>query len=603
MPDLKLSEERGKPEQAAAGRGGQPGGGSMGRSPRAPGGGTGSVLAPARALASAVSPRALWRDHRLFTILALLSLLPRVLAAVAFRPALLTADSFLYMKDAVNSTLGVIRPSGYSFFLRALEPFHSLLLVTTLQHVMGIAIAVICYGLLRYYGLPAWGAALAAVPTLFDTRQIALESYVLPDTLYCLVIMLAVAVLLTKRTPRPWQCVVAGLLLAYASVLRGNGLPLAIVALAFMLVRRVGWRALAAAAAATALPLIGYVAAYHHAYGQFNITSSDGIFLWSRTTSFANCAIIKPPPRLQPLCPDREASAHVPRGPAWSVSSLLAAPTPADYLWAPDVWWRHDAHPGINSYNDNLGRQFALDAIRAQPLDYLRVSARDVALVFASTDRPLSHAAMSFTTAPHIAVLPSYYAGDLRAYAHTTQNTHPIQPYAYFLFLYQLPVFFPGIVFFLVVMAGLVGVIRNWRRWGGPQALPWAFAAISIVLPALLTQSLYRYTIVAIPLACLAAGLAFARRGPDPVAAPAPAPPAAEVPPATPAPAPGGPATIPVPPATAAASPKRVPAIPPAPLQADPADPGGPGGPGGQADPGGPGGPGGPADPADPGSP
>ncbi len=118
MPDLKLSEERGKPEQAAAGRGGQPGGGSMGRSPRAPGGGTGSVLAPARALASAVSPRALWRDHRLFTILALLSLLPRVLAAVAFRPALLTADSFLYMKDAVNSTLGVIRPSGYSFFLR-----------------------------------------------------------------------------------------------------------------------------------------------------------------------------------------------------------------------------------------------------------------------------------------------------------------------------------------------------------------------------------------------------------------------------------------------------------------------------------------------------
>jgi len=602
VPDLKLSEERGQPEQAATGRGGQPGDGTD-RPPGAPGGGTRRVLAPARALRSAMSPRALWRNHRLFTILALLSLLPRVLAALAFRPALLTADSFLYMKDAVNSTLGVIRPSGYSFFLRALEPFHSLLLVTTLQHVMGIAITAICYGLLRYYGLPAWGATLAAVPTLFDTRQIALESYVLPDTLYCLVIMLAVAVLLTKRTPRPWQCVVAGLLLAYASVLRGNGLPLAIVALAFMLVRRVGWRALAAAAAATALPLIGYVAAYHHTYGQFNITSSDGIFLWSRTTSFANCAIIKPPPRLQPLCPDREASAQVPRGAAWSVSALLAAPTPADYLWAPDAWWRHDAHPGINSYNDKLGRQFALDAIRAQPLDYLRVSARDVALVFASTDRPLSHTTMSFTTAPHIAVLPSYYAGDLRAYAHTTQNTHPVQPYAYFLFLYQLPVFFPGIVFFLVVMAGLVGVVRSWRRWGGPQALPWAFAAISIVLPALLTQSLYRYTIVAIPLACLAAGLAFARRGPDPVAAPAPALAAAQVPAAAPAPAHGGPATTPAPPATqlpaepsatpappatAAGLPKRVPATPPAPLLADPvgpADPGAPADPGGPADP------------------
>jgi hypothetical protein len=31
------------------------------------------------------------------------------------------------------------------------------------------------------------------------------------------------------------------------------------------------------------------------------------------------------------------------------------------------------------------------------------------------------------------------------------------------------------------------------------------------VLPAMLTQSLYRYTIVAIPLACIAAGLAFVR--------------------------------------------------------------------------------------------
>jgi hypothetical protein len=41
-------------------------------------------------------------------------------------------------------------------------------------------------------------------------------------------------------------------------------------------------------------------------------------------------------------------------------------------------------------------------------------------------------------------------------------------------------------------------------------ALPWALAAVSVVSPALLTQSLYRYVIVAIPLACLAAGLAFA---------------------------------------------------------------------------------------------
>ena len=54
-------------------------------------------------------PGALWRDHRLFTILVLLALMPRVLAALAFRPALLTADSFLYMQGAVT---GSSAPSG-----------------------------------------------------------------------------------------------------------------------------------------------------------------------------------------------------------------------------------------------------------------------------------------------------------------------------------------------------------------------------------------------------------------------------------------------------------------------------------------------------------
>ena len=535
MPDLKLNADRGERDQPAGAQGGADRG-ETGRRPAGAGGVSRRARDSARVALASVGPRALWRGHRLFTVVVLLSLLPRILAAAAFRPGLLTADSFLYMRDAVNSTLGVIRPSGYSFFLRALEPFHSLLLITTIQHLMGVAIAVIVYGLLRYHGLPGWGATLAAAPTLFDTRQIALESYILPDTLYCLVIMLAVAALLTRRTPRLWQCVAAGLLLAYASVLRGNGLSLAILALAFMLVRRVGWRALTAAAAAAAIPVAGYVAAYHHSYGQFNITSSDGLFLWSRTTSFADCAVIKPPPRLLPLCPDREASVQVPPAAAWSIPALLQAPTPADYLWAPDAWWRHDAHPGINHYNDTLGRQFAIAAIRAQPLDYLRASGRDIALMFLATDRPVMHATMNFTTAPHIPVLPAYYARDLSAYAHTTQNTRPVQPYAYFLFLYQLPVYFPGIVFFLVVAGGLAGVARNWRRWGGPQALPWSMAAVSIVLPALLTQSLYRYTIVAIPLACLAAGLAFARRPPGPAPVPSPSPDPPVTPPASPGP-------------------------------------------------------------------
>ena len=498
MTDLKLGEihdDRGQPAQASRGR-----------------------SLPASLV------RALWRDHRLFTILVAASLVPRVLAALAFRPALLTADSFLYMHEATIHKLGYIRPSGYSLLLWLARPLPDpLLVITTLQHLMGIGVAVIVYWLLRYWGLPAWGASLAAIPVLFDTREIALESYILPDTLFTLAIMLVVALLMTKHRPRRWQCVLAGLLLAYVTVLRGNGLPLAVVAAAYLLTRQVGWRAVTAGAAAFVLPVLAYVAVYHSQHGQFNITSSEGVFLWSRTTSFANCAIIKPPPRLAPLCPDRQTSIAPPGpAPAWSVPAMINAPSPADFLWASDVWWRHDAHPGINAYNNRLGLKFALAAIKAQPLDYLRVSARDVMLIFLGNDRPQTHQTMSFTIQPHIPVLPSYYARYISSYAGITSNTHPVQPYAYFMFLYQLPVYFPGVVFLLVMVTGLVGVVRNWRRWGGPQALPWALAAVSIVIPALVTQSLYRYTMVAIPLACVAAGLAFVRVDAEPVAAGAP---------------------------------------------------------------------------------
>ncbi|HEY2508381.1 MAG TPA: hypothetical protein VGI58_17830, partial [Streptosporangiaceae bacterium] len=422
------------------------------------------------------------------------------------------------LREAVNGQLGVIRPSGYSFFLRLFQWLpHPLLAVTTAQHLMGVAVAVIVYGLLRYWGLPAWGACLATLPTLFDSHQLALESYILPDTLFCLVIVAATALLLTKRTPGPWQCGLAALLLAYAAVLRGNGLPLTVVVAIFLLIRRVGWHALTAAAAAFAVPFGGYLLAFHAEYGRLNITESDGIFLWSRTTTFANCAVIKPPADLLPLCPNRERSvARTSPAAPWSVTALLSEPTPSDYLWAPDVWWRTDAHPGINPANDALARRFALRAIEAQPASYARVVAENVLLTFWTTDRPQRVSDMTFTASPRIARLPRYYQHDIKLYAQTTSNTHAVHPWSYFMLLYQQPVYFPGVIFLLVVLAGLVLVIRDWRRLGGMQLLPWGLAAVSILSPAMLTGSLYRYTIVAIPLSCLALGLAVAqlRRSP-----------------------------------------------------------------------------------------
>jgi hypothetical protein len=470
----------------------------------------GPLTAQARATAAGLTPAALWRNHRLFTIVACVSVIPRVIAALGFKPALLIQDSFSYMAEGLHLTpLSQLRPAGYPLMLRVLEPFHSLLLVTTLQHLMGIGIGVIIYGVLRTRGLPAWGATLAAVPTLFDSRQIWLESSILPDTLFTLVLMIAVAILIVRPKPTIWQAVIVGLL---ASVIRGNGAPVFVIILAFLLIQRVGWKVFTACLAAFAVPLLGYALVFFSEYGQLNITNSSGMFLWSRTMSFANCAIIKPPADLLPLCPDAQPDHPTSPAPAWSIDALLNERTPADYLWAAGAWYRVNAHPGINAANNKLATKFAERAILAQPFDYAKTVGEGVFLTFFATDRSQAYLSDHFTVAPHVSTLAPYMKSDELRYAHTTSNTHVVQPWAFFMFLYQLPVWFPGWVFFGVVVAGLVLLIGRWRGWGRYAALAWCVGVVNLVVPIAAHELDYRYALSAVPFACLALGLVCIRR-------------------------------------------------------------------------------------------
>jgi hypothetical protein len=471
------------------------------------------LTASLRGAAASVTPAALWRNHRLFTIAACVSVIPRVIAVLGFSPALLIQDSFDYMKEGVHLTpLYQVRPEGYPLLLRVLEPFHSLLLVTTLQHVMGIALAVIIYAVLRTRGLPAWGATLAAAPTLFDSRQIWLESSILPDTLFTFVLMIAVAILIVRPKPALGQAVIVGLLVAWASVIRGNGAPIIVIILVYLLIQRVGWRVITACLAAFAIPLAGYALVFFSEYGQFNITDSSGMFLWARTTSFANCAVIKPPADLVPLCPQNQPGHPTAPAPPWSVSALLNERTPADYLWAPGVWYQVDKHPGINAYNNKLATEFAERAIEAQPLDYVKTVGEGVFLTFFATDRSQAYLSDHFTVAPHVTTLAPYMKIDEDRYAHTTSNTHVVQPWAYIMFLYQLPVWFPGWAFLAVMVAGLVMLIARWRGLGRYAALAWGVAIVNLVAPIAAAELDYRYALSVVPFACLALGLACVRK-------------------------------------------------------------------------------------------
>jgi hypothetical protein len=64
-------------------------------------------------------------------------------------------------------------------------------------------------------------------------------------------------------------------------------------------------------------------------------------------------------------------------------------------------------------------------------------------------------------------------------------------------------------VYGLILLAGLGGMVLAWRRLGGEALLPWTISLALIVIPAATAEFDYRYVLVAVPFACLAAAMAF----------------------------------------------------------------------------------------------
>ena len=121
----------------------------------------------------------------------------RLLAMIGYPGVLwFPGDSFLYLGAALRPRPDLSKTIGYSFLLRALEPLHSLAAVALLQHLMGLAIAVMIYALARRARLPRWGATLCSLPVLLDGYQIQLEHMLMSDTLFAFL----------SRPPSRWPC-------------------------------------------------------------------------------------------------------------------------------------------------------------------------------------------------------------------------------------------------------------------------------------------------------------------------------------------------------------------------------------------------------------
>ncbi len=443
------------------------------------------------------------RRHGLFGAVLLAGAAVRVIALLGIRGPLWTPDSTRYIQGAVQLAPSSVRPSGYSVMLWLLEPLHSLTAVVALQHLMGLAIGVTGYALLRRTGLPGWGAAAAMVPVLLSAYAIQLEHFIMSDTLFALLVMIAVAVMPWWPTPPVWACALAGLLLAAAALSRSEGIPLLIVFLVFLVSKSGGWRTAASVlvmSAAFAIPVAGYAAWYDLAHGTFELTSSTGAFLYGGVATFADCAKIKPPD------PERQLCINVP---------VSERKWPDFYIWSGPI----SSLPGgpFGQRADSLGKSFALQAIRAQPLDYLRTVSHYFWKDFLPPPSIHSHDIAERNRAQHLNEFMFPVGSPRQASPQTARDfskydlggpgARVVQPYAGWIRAYQRYIIVPGPLLGAIVLGGLGGLTVAWRRFGGPALLPWLVGLCLLAAPAAIAESYPRYLVSDVPLFCVAAAL------------------------------------------------------------------------------------------------
>jgi hypothetical protein len=465
------------------------------------------------------------RAHRPFMVVLALAVLVRVVVMLGYPPAMFFNDSYNYMTDAVTRAPDIVRASGYPLFLAVLLPFHSLSLITALQAVMGLAMGAGIYAVLRRRGLPWWGATIPALPVLFDVAELQLEHMVAADVLFYTLITAVLVLLCWWDRPPLAVAVLAGLAIGYAATVRSVGEPLLVIILAGMLARRMGWRRIVATAVAGIAPIAGYMLWFHAHTGQYALDESNGTFLYSRVSSFSNCAVMNPPANLRVLCDPRPPSRR---------------PDSQEYLWSNQTPLAYLTGTTNNIYRftpqiESLTMKFAERAILAQPLDYARVVAKDSLTDFGwsrlNADNDIGNlegSGSKFRFEPGVTPVPGWVTGSNTNAAAARDfggasygETSVVQPWARFLWAYQDVVWLPGPFLFLFAAVGAIGVALGIRRrtrlpgtgWGGLALLPWLMGVALLVLPAMTSGFSYRYALAAVPAFCLAGGLAFAGRG------------------------------------------------------------------------------------------
>jgi hypothetical protein len=301
---------------------------------------------------AAIPARSAPRRHAGLAALLAVGAILRLLAVVAVYPGIWFSDTNNYVKTAATGTLSVERVSGYALFVAPFWRLGSVAALIVAQHLVGLGIVVLLYALLVRRGVPTWLAALAVAPAALDAYLIDIEHMVMAETVFHAALAGGVTLLLWPDRPGPSAAAAAGAALGYAAVVRSVALPLVAVVVVYLLVRRVGWRPIAAFLDGWVVVAGAYAALFDVQHGHFGFTRYGGHFLYAQVAPFANCALLRSvPPAERRLCPDPRHRL-----------------TRNGYLWgrrAPV----HRLGPGA----DGRIRDFALRVINRQPLAYARL--------------------------------------------------------------------------------------------------------------------------------------------------------------------------------------------------------------------------------------
>jgi hypothetical protein len=387
-----------------------------------------------------------------------LGLILRVMAQFAYRPALFYIDSVKYLYNAQGND-----PEGYKAPLRAILAVSNLNTVIVVQHLLGLAMAVVIYRLLLRRGVGRWLAALAIAPLLLDAYQLQMEQTIMPGTLFETLIVAGLAVLLwrpARAAPggRPagltpsWRAViVAGLIIGASATVAQVGEALILPAALYLLVCGGGWRHAIRKAAvmivACALPILAYCAGSYVLTGDFFLSHSGVTSFYGRTAAAVDCATIRLTPIERGICPDAAEEA---RGNDW-LEFAPNAPVQAYYDHLP------------RAEVDQAVTDFSRAVVRQQPVRVLKAYLRDVVKIYSDTrqtdtgDAPISR--WQFRSSfpyfsPH--ATQSEVDGIVRQFGGGLPRVW--QPVADFLRSYQLDGgYTPGPLLLLFTFTGLFG--------------------------------------------------------------------------------------------------------------------------------------------------